>query len=510
MPSSPCPARTHSAPHAVTHCLQRLPLLPLLLLALLSSRLQLCHSVRWEMRWWRIEGRTVAFDGEYLADANTAMHMIAEPRNPHQQRQRPAFDQQQVQHLNRSAVAHVDVWILSGAQIQRDDAGLLALYAKLPGPPSRVVFDLSTEVGALPYALPKLDRLFKVLGLSDQTTTAHVIGSGVLHEPLRREFNLFWFLAWTLRLRPVAGRQGPAPCEEPQRPQYKDDYNDDAYGGNAVLQPCARLSCLGGTLRTHKLAFLAELNARGLLEPGKVAWTGGTLSHETSRELELLAKDMFSQAEIAKVVALLPRLPHVFDLDVGKAKPSAFDFVPDLYALGRISLVAETDHLNSPDVHGCARMTLRYTEKTLKVVWSRAPFLVYGSPGVLQLLRLHGFKTFHPVINETYDTLLNRGARVAALLAEAERLLSLGDYEFRQLLKALEPAVRHNREWLAGQAFASLAIQQLLYAIGATDTPAFDHERFRRDYLRQAAAQGFNGCDITYPPYHVGYRLPSP
>lgn len=483
------------------------------LLLLVVGPQQPCHAYQ-AMRFARIDGRVLAFDRHYQINGNTALNALLLLPNLW-----PKPDL--VQFLDRSEVEHVDVWLMTYFQMQHNDTVLRQLYAALPGPPSRIVLDWSTEVGFVLTGLPKLDKVFNVLGLTNKTTTAHIIGSGPLQEPLRREFDLFKFYAHRVKVVERTAGARPAPClRHPVGEQtVLHSSMHEATAGQVHISStspisgpslsdfasCARLLCLAGTLRPHKLAFMAELNAAGLLEPGVTAWTSGGLRYNPETEVAMLVKDNLPALTLVHVGALLPRLPHLYDLDVNAKKPGVFDLMPDLYGLGRVSIVVETPHINSPDLFGCGRVTLWYTEKTLKVMYLGAPFIAYAPPGMLLLMRSHGFRTFHPLLNETYDTILNRDARVNALVLEAKRIAGLSQADFDELMEALQPVIQHNKEWLEGPTFASQLMHQLLYAMGVRDKPAFDPEEFRRDFLELENAVRF-GCDLRFNEYYPGYR----
>lgn len=72
-------------------------------------------------------------------------------------------------------------------------------------------------------------------------------------------------------------------------------------------------------------------------------------------------------------------------------------FVPDHYENSYINLVLET--LYDADQSGGAFIT----EKTFKPIRHGQPFVLFGSPGSLQLLRQLGYRTFDSVIDSGYD-----------------------------------------------------------------------------------------------------------
>ena len=91
---------------------------------------------------------------------------------------------------------------------------------------------------------------------------------------------------------------------------------------------------------------------------------------------------------------------------------------------------------------------INLTEKIWKPMFAKKPFLVYGRPGVLKLLRREGFKTFSPFINEDYDLMENGNERKAAIIKEMTRLKKLNTKEFTQLIEKCFPIVKYNYQEL--------------------------------------------------------------
>ena len=108
----------------------------------------------------------------------------------------------------------------------------------------------------------------------------------------------------------------------------------------------------------------------------------------------------------------------------------------DIHARAGFSLVSETEMRSGE--------TLRFTEKTIKALAAWHPVVVAGNAGVLGLLRQHGFRTFSPWIDESYDLIADRGARLRAVLAQAKRLIEMPEAAFDGLLAEMNPVLEHN------------------------------------------------------------------
>ena len=87
---------------------------------------------------------------------------------------------------------------------------------------------------------------------------------------------------------------------------------------------------------------------------------------------------------------------------------------------------------------------ITFTEKTWKFVTGKMPFILAGMPGSLKVLRDMGYKTFHPYINETYDSVIDDEMRAVAIAEEVERLCYLTDDAWIDMLYGLQHIVDHN------------------------------------------------------------------
>lgn len=66
-----------------------------------------------------------------------------------------------------------------------------------------------------------------------------------------------------------------------------------------------------------------------------------------------------------------------------------------------------------------------YTEKIIKPVVMRQPFVLLGSAGTLAAFRTRGFQTFHPYIDESYDLEANPVNRFQMVLEEIKKLCAM-------------------------------------------------------------------------------------
>lgn len=103
----------------------------------------------------------------------------------------------------------------------------------------------------------------------------------------------------------------------------------------------------------------------------------------------------------------------------------------DLYLDCYLEIVPE-GHYN--DLH-------MFTEKTHKPIMTKTPFLVVSTAGYLDYLRNSGFRTFHSLVDESYDNHDRIQDRVASLVQVLWYIIDNGSSEFYQ---ASQEILDHN------------------------------------------------------------------
>jgi hypothetical protein len=86
------------------------------------------------------------------------------------------------------------------------------------------------------------------------------------------------------------------------------------------------------------------------------------------------------------------------------------------------------------------------TEKILRPIACGRPFVLASTPGSLQYLKQYGFQTFHGLIDESYDLIIDPRMRLTAIVQEMKRINDL-DYKSKRLLWAeLYKIAEHNKK----------------------------------------------------------------
>ena len=84
------------------------------------------------------------------------------------------------------------------------------------------------------------------------------------------------------------------------------------------------------------------------------------------------------------------------------------------------------------------------TEKTLRPIASKRPFIVLGSSGILSLLQSKGFHTFSDIIDESYDQIDNASDRFDSLTNSIKNFVSQPIEKIKQDVSSIEKILNHN------------------------------------------------------------------
>jgi len=130
-------------------------------------------------------------------------------------------------------------------------------------------------------------------------------------------------------------------------------------------------------------------------------------------------------------------LPYVLDSDL--SINLALDLNIQHYLDTDVSIIHET-HSNHESVF--------LSEKIFKPIIVKHPFIIMGSPGLLALLKSYGYKTFHPYIDESYDSEPNLIIRKNMILAELDKIINMTDSQRIHFHKQIADITEFNRSHL--------------------------------------------------------------
>ena len=85
-----------------------------------------------------------------------------------------------------------------------------------------------------------------------------------------------------------------------------------------------------------------------------------------------------------------------------------------------------------------------FSEKIFKPIIYWQPFILIGAQYDLRSFRSFGYKTFHGIIDESYDVIQNSEERLEACIKEIERIINLSDEDIAKLYNDCYEILTHN------------------------------------------------------------------
>lgn len=206
-----------------------------------------------------------------------------------------------------------------------------------------------------------------------------------------------------------------------------------------VVKPTKLFSVFSRSSREWRFHFFCDLIANGLLD--KCIYSYINASPYISGEHPIEIADIKKMIPMtygmipdlnAKINDWVDGMPYAIEKDINLYYAhTLFDAINQ----SAIHIVIETMHIGE---------TIHVTEKTWKAISVRKPFLIYGVLGCIDWLHQHGYKTFHPFINEEYDTIQDPILRKQAIISEMNRIAAMTESELDTLLQQCRPAIDHN------------------------------------------------------------------
>lgn len=181
--------------------------------------------------------------------------------------------------------------------------------------------------------------------------------------------------------------------------------------------------CFNGMYRSHRLALLTLMHNKNLQDKGYISFAKFAKDDNWNNTLQkALLEYPTIHDEIIAGSSVKETLPYILDVknfyqDLGPIVRSSMVYYKKSY----FSVITETFYKN---------IYPRFvTEKIIKGFMFKHPFITVSSPGTLHILKDMGYKTFDPIIDESYDTIQDDGLRLKAITNEIERLCNLTESE---------------------------------------------------------------------------------
>ena len=104
---------------------------------------------------------------------------------------------------------------------------------------------------------------------------------------------------------------------------------------------------------------------------------------------------------------------------------------------------------------------LHLTEKSLRPIACRQPFILAATHHSLQYLRDYGYKTFDSIWDETYDTIEDPYQRMQAIIKLMREIATWSEVQRRDNIQRMQQIADHNHKHFFSKDFSDLVINEL-------------------------------------------------
>ena len=251
---------------------------------------------------------------------------------------------------------------------------------------------------------------------------------------------------------------------------YKRFYSGQAklFDSPYVTKKGKKFLSLNRMAHSHRVALVSLLAENDLLQHGYVS-LGLTPDQLQSTEWNINGmpipdnknnKDIVLSG-LNKIRDRLPLQIDPVDLSVNLFQLNSLPnhFYQDSY----FSLVCSTFGFSDRE------SSVGFTEKEIKPILAKHPFVIYNLPGVLQHLRNMGFLTFSPWFDESYDTERDDWTRLTKIVNEVKRLAAIPTDNWDSMILDMIPVMEHNYNRLVNytteHCFFNSDLKNLIYYV---------------------------------------------
>ena len=203
--------------------------------------------------------------------------------------------------------------------------------------------------------------------------------------------------------------------------------------------------------RPHRPLLTALLKICDLLKYGHVSLAPSDDNRGWKNQMDhiiQICRDL-DDDRLAEVLMMhrrhIENMPDLYldkpDLTINQASAEVTPEINKLYEDTYFSVVSETifftGYRNWED-------SAFLSEKTFKAILFKHPFILVATPNTLKYLKAIGYKTFSPVIDESYDSIEDNTLRMIAILKEINRLCKLSGPALESYLKYCRKICEHN------------------------------------------------------------------
>lgn len=191
--------------------------------------------------------------------------------------------------------------------------------------------------------------------------------------------------------------------------------------------------------KLHRVMLIGLLSYYDLIDQGFVSL--GLTKFEMVKVLQELRNriPVIHHGVVPGISKIIDRLPLKVDNVDLKVNQFGTNSLPrSFYEKSYFSLVSSTFALK---IDECS---VGFTEKEIKPILHKHPFIIYNLPGALKSLRAMGFLTFGKWFDESYDDEVDDIKRLSMIVLEIKRLSEISDDIWNAWLIEMKPILLHN------------------------------------------------------------------
>jgi hypothetical protein len=232
----------------------------------------------------------------------------------------------------------------------------------------------------------------------------------------------------------------------------------DVYNISDRLRPLKFLSYNRNSSRLHRLLLVSKLYKDDILENSKVSLYENEYFNDINRDDLFYTFEglSFSYVDIVWMKKTLKEIyPLHLDFNNQQTAAQSDNFLSEKnhYLDTYFSLVTETSINNE---------YCFITEKCIRPMIGLHPFIVFGNPHTLKVLKQFGFKTFDKIIDESYDEEFDTTKRFEMAYNEVKKLNNILKEELHEKYYSILNILNHNKQQIQKFAFTDSVVEDML------------------------------------------------
>ena len=247
--------------------------------------------------------------------------------------------------------------------------------------------------------------------------------------------------------------------------RFKHENTLDFFNYNRTVKKEKKFLSLNRRWHDHRLLLVCGLAYNNLIDHGYVSLGVATeevaQAQQTIDELHGQHKSEYIKEGFDKIKNRLPLQVDMVDLKINQFQATSLPI--EFYQTSCFSLVSSTCALQSRE------KSVGFTEKEIKPILARHPFIIHNLAGALAHLKNMGFLTFERWFNESYDEETDDNKRLIKITDEVKRLSELSFEQWDIMLEEMSPVLEHNYNRLVNytteHCYFNSDLKKLLYYV---------------------------------------------